>query len=265
MKSKAEAYSAFSYRKMNYGLYVGSHNSCSHLGGTSEEEVYQLKSGDSFSSVYRNESVRNYKTTEDRFPLTVQATYNAEKAQIRNLLSFSRIASDTSAEGTVSIYGKDRQVNSVYGLTTPNSSNSFSYSGYQFYTLPHDYSISLEPEFRYSRIHDGYGYAVDDVSISDRYAKEDAYRFSLDGYVNKRIRQKNILSVFLWAGGNVNRLHYAGDIDYHDRFHYLNMSYGVQYNRIVNNLMYFHLDGGISGFASYINGKKVNELGGFRI
>lgn len=263
LKSRVEAYSAFSYKNMNYGFYVGSHNSRSHLGGTCEEEIYQLMSEDSFVPVYRNEIVKNYKSTEDRYPVTFQASYNTEKTQIRNMLSFSRVSSDTSAEGIVSIFGNDRDIDTGYSKKTPNSSNSFSYSGYQFYSLPRDFSISLEPEFRYSRIHDRYGYAVDGVSISERFAKEDAYRFRLEGYINKKIRQNNTLSMFLWTGGNINRLYYKGDVDYHDRFHYLNLSYGIQYNQLINNRLYFHVDGGITGFISDINGKKVNELGGF--
>ena len=95
--------------------------------------------------------------------------------------------------------GRCHPANSIFRKNTPDISNSFSYSGYQFYSLPHDCSISLEPEFRYSRIHDRYGYSVDDVSISNRNAKEDAYRFRLDGYVNKKISRKGTLSMFPYS------------------------------------------------------------------
>lgn len=258
LDSRTETYSAFAFRKMNYGLYIGSVNSITHIGGSDSNDEYSLS-----EKVKRNEAVKNYRKQTDRYPVTFQATYNTEKAQIRNMLSFSRVASSVYEEGSVSISGNNQLVNSVFKKNTPNSSNSFSYSGYQFYSLPHGYSISLEPEFRYSRIHDRYGYSVEDVSISDRYAKEDAYRFRLEGYVNKKIRRKGTLSMFLWSSGDINRLFYEGDVDYRDKFYHLNMSYGIQYNQVIKNRLYFNVDGGISGYTSDINGKKINELGGF--
>lgn len=258
LNSRAEVYSAFSYKKMNYGLYVGSVNSNTHIGGLNTEEDYRLKDRD----VFRKETVEKYRNQQDRYPVTFQTTYNSDKVQVRNMVSFSRISSYTSEDGVVSWSESELQPTMHFDKVTPNSSNNFSYSGYQFYSLPRGWSITLEPEFRYSRIHDRYRYTVQEVSISDRCVNEDAYRFRLEGYLNKNIREKNTLSMFFWSGGNINRLRYDGDVDYHDRFHYLNLSYGVQYNLNLNNL-YFHLDGGVSGFLSYINGTKADELGGF--
>lgn len=262
LKSRAEIYSAFSHKKMNYGLYFGSLNSKSHIGGTNDEEKYLFKDENAYSEIYRNECVNNYSSSENRFPVTFQATYNTEKTQIRNMLAFSHVSSAHSEEGSLSISGLKRPIDTVYDKETPNSSNSVSFSGYQFYSLPRDFSISIEPEFRYSRIHDSYRYFADDVSVADRDAHEDAYKFKLDGYVNKSIRQKNTVSMFFWGSGQINRIHYGGDVEYHDRFHYLSLSLGMQYNRVLNNL-YFHLDGGISGYSSGINGKIISELGGF--
>lgn len=247
---------------MHYGLYAALDNSECNLGGVDSQEVFDLKEGQDAYSVVRNENVGKYRKRANRYPVTFQATYNSEKVQVRNAFSLSHISSKEHSDGSLRIRDKEVDKNTCFFRSLPNRSNNLSYSGYQLYMLPKDYSISLTPEFTYSHIDDTYLYEVENLSVADRNAKEDAFKCALDLYSDKKFRERNSIGMFFWGEATVNRLHYSGDVSYNDRFFRMYHSYGARYTY---SGAHWHLsaDAGVSGRISEINGKRINEIGSF--
>ncbi|MDE5758433.1 MAG: hypothetical protein K2H85_07445, partial [Allobaculum sp.] len=197
-----------------------------------------------------------------RFPMTFQAIYNTEKVQVRNAVSLSHISTAEHSEGSLTVQDREDIQKSGYIRSQPNRSNNLSYSGYQLYLLPKNYSISLTPEFTYSHIDDKYCYTIGNSSVAFRKAREDAFRYTLDMYFDKRLNGHNSIGAFFWGEATVNRLHYSGDVSYYDRFFRMYHSYGARYSY---SGTHWHLsaDAGASGKISEINGKRINEIGSF--
>ncbi|MDE6380612.1 MAG: carboxypeptidase-like regulatory domain-containing protein [Muribaculaceae bacterium] len=262
LQNREEVYSAFSYGKMHYGLYAALDNSNTHLGGVDSQEIFELNDGGDSYSVVRNEKVAKFRNRTDRYPVTFQATYNSDKVQVRNAFSVSHVSAQENSEGSLTLHDLKENQNTCFLRSQPNRTNNLSYSGYQFYVLPKDFSISLTPEFTYSHIDDSYVYEVDDSAVADRTAKEDAYKCALDLYADKSFGGRNSIGAFFWGEATINRLHYSGDVSYDDRFFRMYHSYGARYS-FNGNPWYISADAGLSGRISEINGKRISEIGSF--
>lgn len=72
-------------------------------------------------------------------PVTFQATYQGDKATVRNIVGFRHRQDHTTYGGTVSLPESDIADNS-YSSITHRISNALTYRGSFFFSLPKDYT-----------------------------------------------------------------------------------------------------------------------------
>lgn len=220
LSSTANIYSKFSYKKMTYDLYVGAGNTKSSHVFSNTESTYTLKDaeGNSFSLV-RKENTENSQFKQNFYPVTLRASFNTEKIQIRNTLGYSHSGNPLNFQSGNLLFTPSLAQSSTYERTNTSRSNSVNYEGMFYFALPRDFSINVTPTFTFSHNNNTLNYITSASERIIRDARENAYSYRIDAYANKRFGQKHTVMLGVNGGNYINRLNYSGNYAYSDRFH----------------------------------------------
>lgn len=168
-------------------------------------------------SLYEAERVLTHDDGKRRYkgvPVTFQATYQGDKATVRNIVGFRHRQDHTTDGGRVSLPESDIADDS-YSSITHRISNALSYRGSFFFSLPKNLSLYVGPQFNYSHVNDLNGYAVTDGLDITRRARENAYGWGVHADLSKRFG-KHSLSLALAYFGKHNSVRYTGTYLYDD-------------------------------------------------
>lgn len=219
LSSNANIFSKFAYKKMTYDLYVAANNFNSHHSGYDIDGKYTLKDSDGKDyTLTRNETTDNSHSRQNQYPVTFRASYNTEKVQISNTLGYSHSANPIQEQNGSLTYSPAVEQDYSYSRSNPSRSNSLSYQGNYFFVLPKDYSVNFNPQFSYSHNNNSLTYTTSSTEPIIRDARENAYYYRVNAYINKRFAQKHTLMLGINTGNTINRLHYTGNASYSDRF-----------------------------------------------
>lgn len=219
LSSNTNIFSKFAYKKMTYDLYVAANNLNSHHSGYDIDGKYMLKDSDGKDfTLSRNETTDNAHSKQNQYPVTFRASYNTEKVQISNTLGYSHSANPIQEQNGSLTYSPAVEQDYSYSRSNPSRSNSLSYQGNYFFVLPKDYSVNFNPQFSYSHNNNLLTYTISSTEPIIRDARENAYYYRVNAYINKRFAQKHTLMLGINTGNTINRLQYTGNASYSDRF-----------------------------------------------
>lgn len=260
LASRANVFSKFNYGKMSYDMYAGANNHRNRHSGSSTEGIYRLSGADGKElTVERCERMEGADFRKNQYPVTIRATYNTEKIQIRNTAGFVHEESPVNEmSGNVNFSNTPGKAES-YTRSNPNKVNSANYAGMFYLALPRDFSIDITPTFSYSHTNDNMTYKTTGGEGIVRRAAEDSYNFRINGYGRKLMGGKHSL-VFGANGGQwSNNLHYRGTEQYNDRFR-LSFAAGLIGYNFRNKKISLNTDMGLCWEGSYINGETINDV-----
>ena len=257
--TNANVFSKFSYKKMTFDLFAGTfygNRNNEFNNAVSSKGIFNLKDNNETDfTLTRDEYVDKTHIRKTNYPVTLRATYNTEKIQIRNTLGFTHTAFPIVFQSGKLTFSPGLEESYAYERSNPNRSNSANYAGTFFFILPKNFSINASPKFQYSHNNNYLNYfSTRDESIV-RNARENAYQFSVDAYVNKQFGQNHILMIGIRAGELINRLNYSGNIDYNDRYYISDIGGEAAYQFKTQNLNLYS-SVGIYRQESGINGIK---------
>lgn len=259
LSSHINAFSKFTYKRMTYDLYVGATNNNSHHNGNSTKGIYSLINNQKeHVTVERNEIMENSEFKENHYPITLRATYNSEKVQIRNTVGFQHLSNPCVLNGGSLEYHSEESKSYTFERNNPQRKNSFSYSGSYFIALPRSLSLDISPTFDYSYTNDKSEYSASNSTSILRHAKENAYNFRIDGYLRKNIGQRHSLMIGVNGGQWSNNLHYKGTNVYHDKFSNGFAAGLIGYNLQTQKIA-INYDAGFAWENSDINGFKIDD------
>lgn len=219
LSSNTNIFSKFAYKKMTYDLYVAANNLNSYHSGYDIDGKYTLKDSDGKDfTLSRNETTDNAHSKQNQYPVTFRASYNIEKVQISNTLGYSHSSNPIQNQNGSLTYSPAAEQDYSYSRSNPSQSNSLSYQGNYFFVLPKDYSVNLNPQFSYSHNNNSLTYTTSRAEPIIRNARENAYYYRVNAYINKRFAQKHTLMLGINTGNTINRLQYTGNASYSDRF-----------------------------------------------
>lgn len=219
LSSNTNIFSKFAYKKMTYDLYVAANNLNSHHSGYDIDGNYTLKDFDGKDfTLSRNETTDNSHSKQNQYPVTFRASYNTEKVQISNTLGYSHSSNPIQNQNGSLTYSPAVEQDYFYSRSNPSRSNSLSYQGNYFFVLPKDYSVNFNPQFSYSHNNNSLTYTTASTEPIIRDARENAYYYRVNAYINKRFAQKHTLMLGINTGNIINRLQYTGNASYSDRF-----------------------------------------------
>ncbi|MDE6643046.1 MAG: hypothetical protein K2K27_02995 [Muribaculaceae bacterium] len=259
LSSRNNVFSKFSYKKMTYDFYAGADNFNNHILGSNIKGIYTLKdaNGKDYNLV-RTQTVKSSHFKKEQYPVTVRATYSSEKIQIRNTVGFTHYGTPIEEQRGELTYQNNRDQNYTYYRNNPSKKNSLTYQGSFFFVLPNQFSIDFSPRFNYMHNNDYFAYSTNSTDIV-RNARENVYNYEAYANLQKRIGQKQTLSLGIGGGDNINRLQYSGTNSYYDRFHSGNASCGLGYKYNTKKISVY-VSGGIGWLGSDINGTKMSDI-----
>lgn len=218
--SRNNIFSKFSFMKMTYDLYVGANNWNNHHIGNTVKGIYSLKDADGIDyKLTRAEMLEGSHYKQNEYPITFRATYASEKIQIRNTIGFTHSDIPVYEQRGNLTYQPGSVLNYTFNRNNPSHNNSLAYQGSFFFALPHKISLDISPRLNYTHSNDYLSYSTSNYHEIIRNAREDAYNYRVDAYLQKRIGQKHTAMLGINGGDNINRLSYSGTNSYYDRFH----------------------------------------------
>lgn len=257
--SRNNIFSKFSYKKMTYDLYVGANNWNNHNIGNNVKGIYSLKDADGKDyQLTRTETLDGSHYKQNQYPLTFRATYSSEKIQIRNTVGFTHLSVPVYDQRGNLSYHPGSEQNYTFNRSNPNRNNSLAYQGSFFFSLPNQFSIDISPRFNYMHSNDYLTYSTSTTPEIVRNARENAYNYRVDAYLQKRIGQKHTAMLGVNGGDNINRLRYSGTNSYYDRFHNAFAAGMLCYNFQTQKIS-LYADAGVCWEGSDINGEKYND------
>lgn len=252
--SRNNIFTKFSYKKMTYDLYVGAKNWNSHHIGNNIKGIYSLKDADGKDyQLTLTETLDGSHHKQSQYPITFRATYASEKVQIRNTIGFTHLGVPVYEQRGSLTYQPGSEQNYTFNRCNPNRNNSLAYQGSFFFSLPKQFSIDISPRFNYMHNNDYLAYATSNSPEIVRNARENAYNYRVDAYLQKRIGQKHTVMLGINGGDNINRLRYSGTKSYYDRFHRAFVA-GLLGYQLTYNKVSLYSDLGIYWSQSDING-----------
>ncbi|MCH5177642.1 MAG: hypothetical protein J1F25_06430 [Prevotellaceae bacterium] len=260
LSSRVNVFTKFSYKKLTYDLFVAANNWDNRHTAYSTEGIYSLKDADGSDVVLaRNEFADNAHFQQNQYPVTFRATYNSEKIQIRNTLGYSHSAYPIQHQSGVLTYSPGMAENYTFDRRNPSHSNSLSYQGTFYFALPNHFSVNAAPQFSYTHNNNTLTYttsAAPDPII--RKARENAYHYRVDAYLNKQFANIHTLMLGINGGDYINRLWYSGNAVYSDRFHNA-FAAGLLCYQLQTQKINLYTDAGICWEQSNINGIKNTD------
>ena len=252
--SRNNIFSKFSYKKMTYDLYVGANNWNNHHIGNNVKGIYSLKDADGKDyQLIRTETLDDSHYKQNQYPVTFRATYASEKIQIRNTIGFTYLDIPVYDQRGNLTYQPGSEQNYTFNRSNPNRNNSLVYQGAFFFSLPNQFSIDISPRFNYTHSNDNLSYSTSNSPEIIRNARENAYNYRVDAYLQKRIGQKHTAMLGVNGGDNINRLRYSGTNSYYDRFHNAFVA-GLLGYQLASRKMRLYADAGVYWSQSDING-----------
>ena len=252
--SRNNIFSKFSYKKMTYDLYVGANNWNNHHVGNNVKGSYSLKDADGKDyQLTRTETLDGSHYKQNQYPLTFRATYASEKIQIRNTVGFTHLSVPVYDQRGNLSYHPGSEQNYTFNRSNPNRNNSLAYQGSFFFSLPNQFSIDISPRFNYMHSNDYLTYSTSTTPEIVRNARESAYNYRVDAYLQKRIGQKHTAMLGVNGGDNINRLRYSGTNSYYDRFHNAFVA-GLLGYQLASREVRLYADAGVYWSQSDING-----------
>ena len=256
LSSQTNIFTKFAYKKMTYDLYVAANNWDNHHAGYDVEGQYSLTDNQGKDyTLNRRESADNVHFRQNQYPVSFRASYNTDKVQIQNTIGYSHSAYPVQEQSGSLVYSPSKGDDYTFNRNNPSRSNSFSYNGSFVFALPKDFSVNVTPQFLYSHNINSLTYTTSSTEPIIRNARENAYYYRVNAYLNKRIANKNTLMLGINHGNTINRLQYTGNVLYSDRFNNAFVSGQLCYQAQIQKVN-LYADAGVLWEQSNINGIK---------
>ena len=258
-QNSESVFSRFVYRKMTYDVSVSDYNVINNHSGSSQYSVMRLadKNGEEFI-LHRDEIFDKSHMRSDYIPVSFRASYNTEKIQFRNIISYSFTNYSAREKSGKLIYSPSLGEDYTFSSNNPSRDNTLNYSGYLYAMLPRGFALTFTPSFAYTHTNSTSKYSRSEESILDRKAREDAYNINGGLYLQKNFGTKHIASLGVSGGGNINRLKYVGTDNFNDKYSNASASGDLGYKFLTQKYT-LNFNGGFAWEGSSINGHQNNE------
>ena len=221
LSSNVSVYSKFAYKKMTYDLYAGSANTSNRHSGSTTRSQFRLLQNDGEPQVIdREEATTKSRKENDRYPISLRATYTGEKFQASNTVGLTiNNTPCNNQEGRLRYEPSLTEGgNNEFSNKFSNRSKTGVYSGSWAWTLPRNFSLTATPNGYYSRTKQRgiYGSSALEAPIMTD-ADERSYGLHVAAVGQKIISGVHYLIVRGFAGSDNYKVSYSGSSPATDR------------------------------------------------
>lgn len=224
-------YAKAQYKKMTYDCGGGAFLMTNGRSYEETYETYRLPQSDgSIREFERNSLVTDNKKRRQFYWSSFKAMYRTDKATISNMLSldFQRTPKQHLA-GKVS-YSPAEFSESEYTSTLSNRNNSVVYSGYWFFVLPHNNSITFNPHYAYTHTNQNSVYDETGIGCFVNGAKDDSHQASGNLSFVHSFGSAGTLKAMCQGNFLQNRTHYYGTSSTSDMARTYRLGPGINYS-----------------------------------
>jgi hypothetical protein len=241
---------------MTYDLLVANDFVSAKNTGSSETSVFKFPD----ASLERDQQFLNADFKYITLPLALRATYNSDKAQISNTISYTFHDNyRRSYDGNLS-FTPLTNANYEYSYVRPYLNRTLSWSGEYFFSLPKRWSFTADPSFTYTNYNTYSNYTTTQPNASAivNNAHENGYAPQLRTNTVKQFNDKNAAKLRVNYGAHINHVNYYGDTEYYTSFsnNFVSGSLGYTFNGDKVNV---DADAGMCWEFQRTNGLKYDD------
>lgn len=226
----------FQYKKMTYDLMGYGWNMDNDHYGSELTETYRLPQEDGTVRIFdRYSNTKSSKEKRQNYFAAFKATYNSPKIQASSQIngSINRIPRSDRA-GEV-LYSSSIFPTSEYSSTLNNSVKFISYSGYYFFTLPKNNSITFTPSYTYSHTEQNTFYIENGYSPILNGAVDNTNQIKADLKFNHSFGNFGNILAIVRGAYEYNRTKYSGTATSLDKSKSSRFGIGATYNVSIGN------------------------------
>lgn len=226
----------FQYKNMTYDLMgYGWGHSSSHYG-SELTETYRLPQEDGSLKVFnRYSNTTSSKENRQQYFTAFKATYNTDKIQASTQINGSINRKPHSDRSGEVIYSSDDFPSSEYSSTLNNTSKFLSYSGYYFFSLPKNNSITFTPSYIFSHTQQNSSYQEENYAPIYNGATDNTNQLKADLKFSHDFGKYGNMLGFIRGSYEYNRTRYTGTAASLDRSKSSRIGVGATYNISIGN------------------------------
>lgn len=224
------------YKKMTYDLMGYGWGMTNDHYGSELTETYRLPQPDgSVKEFDRYSNTTSSKERRQQYFAAFKATYNSDKIQASSQINGSINRKPQSARNGEVVYSPADFSSSEYASILRNTSKFISYSGYYFFALPKNNSVTFTPSYIYSHTDQNSSYTENGYAAILNGASDNTNQLKGDLKFNHDFGKYGNMLVFLRGSYEYNRTRYTGSATSLDKAKSTRFGIGANYNITVGN------------------------------
>lgn len=224
------------YKKMTYDIMGYGWGMTNDHYGSELSETYRLPQSDGSVKVFdRYSNTTSSKERRQQYFAAFKATYNSDKIQASTQINGSINRKPHSDRNGEVVYSPADFPSSEYASTLRNTSKFISYSGYYFFALPKNNSVTFTPSYIYSHTDQNSSYTETGYVPILNGASDNTNQFKGDLKFNHDFGKYGNLLGFLHGSYEYNRTRYTGSASSLDKAKSTRFGIGANYNITVGN------------------------------
>lgn len=224
------------YKKMTYDLMGYGWGMTNDHYGSELTETYRLPQPDgSVKEFDRYSNTTSSKERRQQYFTAFKATYNSDKIQASSQINGSINRKPQSARNGEVVYSPVDFPSSEYASTLRNTSKFISYSGYYFFALPKNNSVTFTPSYIYSHTDQNSSYTENGYAAILNGASDNTNQLKGNLKFNHDFGKYGNMLGFLRGSYEYNRTRYTGSASSLDKAKSTRFGIGANYNITVGN------------------------------
>ena len=231
MSRQLNVYAKTQYKKMTYDFAGGIYYMNNKKSFENTVESFRLPQDDGVIKEFERSSVTDFsKKRNDLYWSSMKALYRTEKIVMSNMISidFDHTPLDKS-KGKVTYTPAD-YLSSDFVSETTKRVNSFSYTGYWYFTLPHGNSLTFNPSYAYSHTNLSSLYNESEIGIYKNGAVDDSHQANGDISLVHSFGKGGTLKAMVQGKFLQNKTRYSGTSTMADMARTYRLGPGVNYS-----------------------------------
>lgn len=225
------------YKRMTYDLMGSVYNNGSSHFGQDMTETFRLPQDDGRINEFKRISeTTSSKRHRNNYYLIFKATYNSDKIQASTLINSNLDRQPNTIQNGSVKYRPEVYPTSEYHSTSSHFSKFISYTGYYFFILPKNNSITFTPKYSLSHTDQNSSYTEQGYSAILNSAKDNTNNLSGDLKFKHDFGKAGSLLGLVKGSYQYNRTLYGGSANGLDKAKSSRMGIGVNYEVSIGNI-----------------------------
>ena len=227
----------FQYKKMSYDIMGYGFNMNNSHYGSHLRETFRLPQEDGTNVVFdRVSQTLSSKTENQQYFAAFRALYNSDKIQASTEVDGSVNTTPHSDKNGMVEYSSGILPSAPYYSEADKNSRFLAYSGYYFFILPKNNSLTFTPHYTFSHSESNSRYSETDFSVISNSASDNTSQIKGELKFNHNFGKYGALLFSADGFHEYNRTRYSGTASSIDRIKSSRLGIGISYNISAGNL-----------------------------